>query len=337
MKKIGILGAGTWGTALARLLCNNGHQVTVWSAVEKEIDDLETCRVHPNLSKMILPDQIEFTKNINVACEYKDIILFAVPSIFVRSTVAIASPYIKDGQIIIDVAKGLEADTLYTMTEVIKNELYKYDRERIVKLVTLSGPTHAEEVAFDMPTTIVSACEDLSIAEYVQDIFMSKSLRVYTNVDIKGVELCGALKNIIALAAGISQGLGYGDNTKAALITRGIAEFSKLGIEMGCSQQTFNGLAGIGDLIVTATSKHSRNNQVGELIGKGYNLKQAIEKVGMVVEGVNALPAALQLAQKYNVEMPLISAVNSIINEENDPEEIVNSLMRRDRKMEFLK
>lgn len=337
MKTIGILGAGTWGIALARLLCNNGHQVTVWSAVEKEIDDLEISRVHPNLSGMILPDAIEFTKNIKVACEYKNIILFAVPSIFVRSTAATASPYIKHGQVIVNVAKGIEADTLYTMTEVIRSELYQYDRERIVKLVTLSGPTHAEEVAFDMPTTIVSACEDISIAEYVQDIFMSNSLRVYTNVDIKGVELCGALKNIVALAAGISQGLGYGDNTKAALITRGMAEFSRLGVQMGCSEQTFNGLAGMGDLIVTATSKHSRNNQVGELIGKGYNLKRAIEKVGMVAEGVNALPAALQLAEKYNVEMPVISAVNSIINEEIDPAEIVNSLMRRDKKTEFSK
>lgn len=231
MSSIGILGAGTWGMALARMLSNTGHQVTVWSAIEKEIDDFSKNRIHPNLPGMRIPEEITFTKSINEVCRAKDILLFAVPSVFVRSTAKSAAPYIPDGQIIVDVAKGIEPDTLYTMTEVIQNELGKVGKH--VKLVALSGPTHAEEVALDMPTTIVSACRDLSVARFVQDIFMNTCMRVYTNADVRGVELCGAMKNIIALAAGISVGLGYGDNAKAALITKGMAEITRLGIEMG--------------------------------------------------------------------------------------------------------
>lgn len=323
--------------ALARMLSNSGYAVTVWSAIEKEIDVFSTSRVHPNLPQMKIPEAISFTKDIGQVCTGKDILLFAVPSVFVRSTAAKAREHIADGQIIVDVAKGIEPDTLYTMTEVIRDELWKDGNHSNIKLVALSGPTHAEEVALDMPTTIVSACTDLETAELVQDIFMNSCMRVYTNVDVTGVELCGALKNIIALAAGISAGLGYGDNAKAALITRGMAEITRLGIAMGCMEQTFSGLAGIGDLIVTATSVHSRNNRAGQLIGKGHPVQQAIQEVGMVVEGVNALPAAMELSQRYGVEMPITSAVNGVIRGEADPAATVIALMSRDKKTELAK
>lgn len=335
MSSIGILGAGTWGMALARMLCNTGHQVTVWSAIEKEIDEYSKYRVHPNLSGMHIPDEIAFTNDIAEVCGEKDILLFAVPSVFVRSTTTMAAPYISDGQIIVDAAKGIESDTLYTMTEVIQNELEKAGKQ--ASLVALSGPTHAEEVALDMPTTIVSACNDLEVAKSVQDIFMNTCMRVYTNADIRGVELCGAMKNIIALAAGISDGLGYGDNAKAALITRGMVEITRLGIAMGCTEQTFTGLAGIGDLIVTATSIHSRNNRCGNLIGKGVAPNEAVKQVGMVVEGINAIPAALKLSKKYDVEMPIIDAVDAVINHSFDPAGTVKELMGRNKKMEVAK
>lgn len=337
MSSIGVLGAGTWGMALARLLSNSGQDVTVWSAIKKEIDDLSSTRCHPNLPDMIIPDTIVFTKSIEEVCVQKDIILFAVPSVFVRSTAEKARQYIPDGQIVVDVAKGIEADTLYTMSEVIRDEMQKDGLHPNAKIVALSGPTHAEEVACDMPTTIVSACTDLDVAEKVQDVFMNTCMRVYTNVDVHGVELCGALKNIIALAAGISKGLGYGDNAKAALITRGMAEISRLGVAMGCMEQTFNGLAGIGDLIVTATSEHSRNNRAGQLIGNGCSPSDAIKRVGMVVEGVNALPAVMQLMQRYDIDMPIVTAVNAVVNEGADPKEIVTRLMSRDKKSELPK
>ena len=337
MSSIGVLGAGTWGMALARMLSNSGQDVTVWSAIKKEIDDLSSTRCHPNLPDMIIPDTIVFTKSIEEVCVQKDIILFAVPSVFVRSTAEKARQYIPDGQIVVDVAKGIEADTLYTMSEVIRDEIQKDGLHPNAKIVALSGPTHAEEVACDMPTTIVSACTDLDVAEKVQDVFMNTCMRVYTNVDVHGVELCGVLKNIIALAAGISKGLGYGDNAKAALITRGMAEISRLGVAMGCMEQTFNGLAGIGDLIVTATSEHSRNNRAGQLIGNGCSPSDAIKRVGMVVEGVNALPAVMQLMQRYDIDMPIVTAVNAVVNEGADPKEIVTRLMSRDKKSELPK
>ena len=331
-KRIGILGAGTWGLALARMLANTGHIVTVWSAIEKEIEEYSKARVHPNLPGMKIPDNIAFTENVSDVCENKDVLIFAVPSVHVRSTAKNASAFIPEGQIIIDVAKGIEQGTLYTMTEVIRDELNTAGKQ--VKMVALSGPTHAEEVALDMLTTIVSACDDLAIAEYVQDIFMNSCMRVYTNSDMRGVELCGAMKNIIALAVGISAGLGYGDNARAAIITRGMEEITRLGIAMGCSEQTFAGLSGVGDLIVTATSMHSRNNRCGILIGQGVPPKEAIEQVGMVVEGINAIPAALELEKRYNVEMPIVNAVDMVINHSISPVEMASDLMGRDKKME---
>ena len=334
MAKIGILGAGTWGVALARMLTNCGNDVVVWSALPEEIDSLSCTRKHPNLKGMVIPDATRFTKALRDACTEKDILLFAVPSVFVRTTARSAAPYIPDGQIIVDVAKGIEPNTLMTMTQIIRDELDKAGGRENVKLVALSGPTHAEEVALDLPTTIVSACTDLQAAELVQDVFMNTCLRVYTNPDVEGVELCGAVKNIIALAAGISAGLGYGDNTKAALITRGMAEITRLGTAMGCYPQTFTGLAGIGDLIVTATSAHSRNNRCGYLIGQGMRPDEAVKAVGMVVEGINAIPATLTLANRYGIDMPIVCAVDAVINHGMDPGDAVRGLMTREKKSE---
>lgn len=332
MTKIGVLGAGTWGMALARMLCISGNEVTVWSALPREVEEFSATRRHPNLPGMVIPEKLRFTKEIEEVCRDKDILLFAVPSPFVRTTARNAAAYIPDGQIIVDVAKGIEADTLFTMTEIIADEL----KNPTVKLVALSGPTHAEEVAKDLPTTIVSACADMEAAKFVQEVFGNTCMRVYTNDDVRGVELCGAMKNIMALASGIALGLGYGDNTKAALITRGMAEITRLGTAMGCNPQTFYGLAGIGDLIVTATSIHSRNNRCGLLIGQGAAPADAIKQVGMVVEGVNALPAAMKLAKEYQVEMPLAAAVNAVVNEGADPQDAVAKLMSRDQTTEII-
>ena len=336
MTKIGVLGAGTWGMALARMLCRSGCQVTVWSALNEEVELLSKERKHPNLPGMEIPAEIRFTGDMAAACENKDILLFAVPSVFVRATAAKAAPYISAEQIVVDVAKGIEPGTLCTMTQVIEDELHKAGAS--ARLVALSGPTHAEEVALDKLTTIVSASADMAAAEQVQDVFMNTCMRVYTNPDVLGVELgvelCGALKNIIALAAGVSAGLGFGDNAKAAIITRGMVEIARLGQAMGCSEETFYGLAGVGDLIVTATSSHSRNNRAGTLIGQGIEPKQAIAQVGMVVEGVHALPAAMALMERYGVEMPIIQAVDAVINQGADPAQTVMGLMAREKKPE---
>ena len=329
--RIGVLGAGTWGVALARMLSKAGHEVMIWSALEQEIDQLSATHTHPNLPGMEIPEAITYTKAMETVCEGKEILLFAVPSPFVRATARKAAPYVKDGQVIVDVAKGIEADTLKTMTQIIRDEI----PNPAVKLVALSGPTHAEEVAKDMPTTIVSACEDLAAADLVQEVFTTGCMRVYTNDDVHGVELCGALKNVIALASGIATGLGCGDNARAALITRGIAEISRLGAAMGCREQTFGGLAGIGDLIVTATSMHSRNNRCGMLLGQGLSKEEATAKVGMVVEGLNALPAALRLAEQYRVEMPIVETVDAVVSGRLPAAEAVQHLMTRGQKSEL--
>ena len=327
--RIGIIGAGTWGMALARMLSNSGHGVRVWSPHPEAIDRLETTRTQKNLPDMIIPEAVKFTKLMEEVCRDKDLLVFAVPSVFVRSAARLANAFIHDGQIIVDVAKGIEAETLMTLSEVIRDEV-----KAEVKVVALSGPTHAEEVARDLPGAIVSACEDLNVAEKVQDVFMNSCLRVYTNTDVKGVELCGAMKNIIALAAGMSAGLGYGDNAKAALITRGLAEIARLGEKLGCARDTFAGLAGMGDLIVTATSMHSRNNRCGYLIGQGYETAAAVKRVGMVVEGINAIPAAIAFADTYEVDMPIVRAVDAIVNHNADPRSVVARLMERDKTAE---
>lgn len=323
MAKITVLGTGTWGIALARLLANNSHEVCAWSKIEAELEMLQKTGVHPKLPSVTLPDNIKYEKDLAVACKDAQIIIMAVPSPFVRAVAHEASKYITN-QIIVDVAKGIEKESCKTLSEVIAEELPS------ARIVVLSGPTHAEEVAIDMPTTIVSASKDAFAAQEVQKVFSTKTFRVYTNDDVVGVEMCGALKNIIALATGISEGLGFGDNAKAAIITRGVAEIKRLGSRMGCNESTFAGLAGIGDLVVTCTSKHSRNNKAGILLGKGYSANKAIEEVGMVVEGINALPAAIELSKKYSIELPIISAVNGIVEGNILPTDAIKILMQRE-------
>lgn len=329
---VGVLGAGTWGIALARMLCKTGKEVTVWSAIPAEVEQLKKTNKHEKLPNMELPANIYYTVSMEEVCKDKDVLVFAVPSVFVRSTARLASDYIRAGQIIVDVAKGIESDTLMTLTEVIADEL----QDETVHLVALSGPTHAEEVAVDLPTTIVAACENEKIAKYVQQFFTSPFMRVYTNSDVKGIEICGAFKNIIALATGISRGLGYGDNARAALITRGIAEIARLGMRLECPIETFSGLTGVGDLVVTCTSEHSRNNRAGYLIGQGYAPDEAVKKVGMVVEGMNALPAAMKLIEKYDVDMPIVTVVNQVVNEGVKPADAVNALLNREQKTEVI-
>ena len=329
---IAILGAGTWGIALGRMLSLTNNQVRVWSFSKQEAEQLDSTRTQKNLPGMIIPKEISFSTSFEDTLKDSELILFAVPSSAIRSTAESIKHLYKD-QIIVCVSKGIEEKSSMILTDVIKDAL---DRPYLdSKLVALSGPTHAEEVAKDMPTSIVSACTDIKTAKIVQKVFSSPFMRVYTNTDIRGVEICGAVKNIIALASGISAGLGYGDNAKAAIITRGIAEIKRLGLALNCSENTFNGLAGIGDLIVTATSMHSRNYRCGLLIGQGYSVEEAKEKIGMVVESLNSLKAIYDLAKDYDVEMPIVNAIYSVIYEGYDLKEAVNSLFNRRLKSEI--
>ena len=330
MEKIAILGAGTWGAALAKTLHQSGNSVTLWSALPAEVESLARTGRHPNLPGMVFPAEITLTADLKKAVAGADIVVFAVASPYVRVTAKNAAPFITNGQMIVDVAKGLESGTHMTLTEVIADEI----RTPGVSFTALSGPTHAEEVARDMPTTIVAASADLSAAERIQTAFSGEVLRVYTNTDIKGVEICGALKNIIALAAGLSDGLGFGDNAKAALITRGMAEITRLGTKLGGRQRTFESLAGIGDLIVTCTSRHSRNNRAGYLIGQGKSAEEAVKEVGMVVEGIHALPAAIELSQKHGVEMPICTMMWKILNGTLAACDALRHLMTRELKNE---
>ncbi len=329
MAKIGIIGAGSWGTALALLMHNNGHQVIVWSIIESEVEMLKTKRQHESkLPGVILPEEIEITNNLQEAMNHRDLLILAVPSPFTRSTAHSMKEFLVDGQKLVNVAKGIEESTLYTLSEVIEEELPTAD------VAVLSGPSHAEEVGKCLPTTCVAGAHTKETAEYLQNLFMSPVFRVYTSLDMLGMELGGALKNVIALAAGIADGLGYGDNTKAALITRGIAEIARLGIKMGAKMETFCGLTGIGDLIVTCASVHSRNRRAGYLMGKGYTMQEAMDEVKMVVEGVYSAKAAMGLAEKYQVELPIISQVNKILFEGKNAAEAVRELMLRDKKIE---
>lgn len=324
MKKIAILGAGTWGTALANMLTHSGHSVTEWSPFQNEIDLMSLTRKHKNLPNAFLDKNIDFTSDISKAIFEKDIIVFATPSVFIRNTVKKAKPFLNHKQIIVNVAKGIEPTSLLMMSQVIEDELGKgFD------IVTLSGPTHAEEVSIGLPTLIVSTCSNKNIARIIQDTFSNNTMRVYTNPDVIGVELSGSLKNIIALAAGMSDGLGYGDNAKAAIITRGLNEIVKLGKAMGCEARTFYGLAGIGDIVVTATSIHSRNHKAGYLLGKGYSLKETLDEVGQVVEGLNALEAAKELENKYNIELPIIDVVYDVVHGKLNISQAVTSLFSR--------
>ncbi len=330
INKIAVLGAGTFGIALARLLALKDLDVTVYSHSEDKVIKLRETNRHEHFSDVLLPSNIKYTSILADALNDKQMIVFALPSTSIRQVARQAKKYMKDGQIIVDVSKGIEKDSLLTLSEVIKDEFNGLN----LSYVVLSGPTHAEEVIKDMPTAIVSASEDRDVAKIVQETFASNFFRVYTNSDIKGIEICGALKNIMAISAGICDGLGYGDNGKAALITRGLQEIKRLGSKMGCKEETFFGLAGVGDLIVTCTSKHSRNNRCGYLLGQGASVKEAKEQIGMVVEGLNALPAAIELKEKYKVEMPITDMLAKVVYDGLDPNIAVSKLFQRELKSE---
>ena len=330
---ITILGSGTWGLALARVLCQNGHHITVWSKFDKEAESLTQTRKSPNLPEMVIPDSVTITSDLSAVLNEADFIIVAVPSIYIRETIHSFIPYIQGDPIWINASKGIEKDTSMILTDVIQEEL-KNGGFPNARITAISGPTHAEEVATDLPTLIVAAGPDES-ARCVQGLFEGTCIRPYTNPDLRGVQICGALKNVEALAVGIAKGLGYGDNTRAAMITRGMEEIRRLGLAMGCQERTFFGLAGIGDLIVTATSDHSRNNRCGILLGQGIPVQEAVRRIGMVVEGLNALPAAVSLCKQYHMEMPLIEGVRRIVEDHADPAEIVRDLMSRSLKNEI--
>jgi glycerol-3-phosphate dehydrogenase (NAD(P)+) len=321
-----VIGAGSWGTALAIMLSNNGHQVTLWSWLQAEAELLNKERESKEfLPGVKIPKDIICTHDLKVAARNKDIIVLAIPSHVVRQNANNIKPFINPNQIIVNVAKGLEEDTYYTMSEIIEQEIPD------ARVCILSGPTHAEEVSRNIPSTIVVASKFDEASKYVQDVFMNDNFRVYTNNDVVGVEIGGSLKNVIALCAGISDGLGFGDNTKAALMTRGMIEISRLGLKIGARSETFSGLAGIGDLIVTCTSMHSRNRRAGILIGEGHDLDSALSEVHMVVEGVKTAKAAYELSVKYGVSMPITEQAYSVLFKGKNPKDAVIELMRRDK------
>ena len=332
MAKISVIGSGGWGIALTILLHKNGHDLTIWSFDKQEAEELKTTRQNKTkLPNILLPENIKVTDDLKEAVDDKDILVLAVPSKAIRSVSKSLKDIIKDNQIIVNVAKGLEENTLKTMTDIIEEEL----NGKNPQVAVLSGPSHAEEVGKGIPTTCVVSAHNKELTLYLQNIFMNPNFRVYTSPDMIGVEIGGALKNVIALAAGIADGLNYGDNTKAALITRGIKEISSLGVAMGGEQSTFYGLTGLGDLIVTCASMHSRNRRAGILLGQGKTLDEAIKEVNMVVEGVYSAKSALMAAKKYNVEIPIIEQVNAVLFENKNAAEAVNELMIRDKKLEI--
>ena len=332
MAKISVIGSGSWGTALAWLLRNNGHQVTLWSYLKEETEMFLKYRENVDkLPGVVLDQEVVFTSSLEESVPGRDMLVLAVPSPAVRSTSRSMKPLVRDGQLIVNVAKGIEETTLMTMTDLIGEEIPAAD------VAVLSGPSHAEEVGKGLPTTIVAGAHSRETAEQVQEAFMSPVFRVYTSSDMLGIETGAALKNVIALAAGMADGLGYGDNTKAALITRGIAEIARIGTAMGAHLETFYGLSGIGDLIVTCASVHSRNRKAGWLMGQGRTMEQAMAEVHMVVEGVYSAKAGLKLAEKYQVEVPIIRSVNEILFENKPAAEAVGELMQRVKKDELNK
>lgn len=329
MIKTAVLGGGSWGTALARELALNKHDTTMYIRDESQLNELiETKTNKKYLPEVVLPDNLKYTSDIKEAIKAVEFLILAVPTNSVRKVLENIKGLLNEDVIIINVAKGIEMDTLKRISEIVKEFFPKN------KFVALSGPTHAEEVAIDYPTTIVAASEDLDAANMVQNLFMSSTLRVYTNDDLIGVELAGALKNIIALANGVLVGLGYGDNSKAALMTRGLAETTRLAIEMGARPSTFLGLAGVGDIIVTCTSEHSRNRRCGKLIGEGKSVDEAVKEVGMVVEGIKTTKAAKELSKKYAVDMPIADALYEVIYNDKDPGEMADKLMLRKKRHE---
>lgn len=329
MAKIGMIGAGSWGTALAVVLDKNGHEVTVWSAIEAEVLMLKEHREHiEKLPGVELSDTVRYTSGLEQAVSGMDALVLAVPSMYTRQTAHCMAPFVEDGQLVISVAKGIEEDTLMTLSQIIEQEI-----PQSVTAV-LCGPSHAEEVGRGMPSALVAGAKSRETAERVQHYFMNEAFRVYTSPDVLGMEIGASLKNVIALAAGMADGLGYGDNTKAALITRGINEIGRLGLAMGAKYETLSGLTGIGDLIVTCASMHSRNRRAGILMGKGYSMKQAMDEVKMVVEGVYSAKAAMGLAKKYGVALPIIEQVNAALFDDKPVKDAVYELMTRDKKAE---
>jgi len=328
-KNIAIIGAGSWGTALSVLLAKSGHSVKMWSIFKEEVEMINKVREHiDKLPGVLIPNGVKATDDVEEAIDNTHLLVMVVPSHTVRTNAKEISKYVKDGTIVVSCSKGIEEGTGFRLSEIIKQEIPQCE------IVALSGPSHAEEVGKDVPTAVVAASENIKAAEYVQDIFMSPKFRVYTNSDIIGVELGGALKNSIALCAGISDGLGFGDNTKAALMTRGITEITRLGVSMGARRETFAGLAGIGDLIVTCTSMHSRNRRAGILIGQGKSLKEAVDEVKMVVEGVVTTKAAYELAMKKDVVMPITTEAYNVLFKGKNAKQAVADLMMRDKKNE---
>lgn len=328
--RVGIIGGGSWGSALAVLLASKGIKTNIWLRSKEQVDkitrDKENMKYLPGI---LLDNNISVTSDINDTISGKEIVILAVPTQSVRATLTFIGDIVKKNQIIVNVSKGIETKSLKRISEVVK-EIYPDNA-----FCVLSGPSHAEEVALGIPTTVVSASKDKNVAESIQDLFTSPNFRVYTNPDVIGVELGGALKNIIALGAGISDGLGYGDNTKAALMTRGIYEMSKLGIELGADPDTFWGLSGIGDLIVTCTSMHSRNRRAGILIGKGYSLENAVKEIGMVVEGIKTTESTYSLAKSINTIMPITNEIYNVLYNGSNVEESVSRLMGRSKKHEM--
>lgn len=330
MAEVGIIGAGSWGTALAILLQKNGHQVTLVSPTKSDEQIKELCKKRiTKLPDVHVPEEILITNQFQPAIEGKDALVLASPSPYTRPMLKKMKPFVGEAQKIVTVAKGIEAGTLLNQTQIIKQEIPWADA------AVLSGPSHAEEVSKGLPTTCVIGAKTRQTAEELQNLFMCPAFRVYTSPDMDGIELSASMKNVIALAAGTADGLGCGDNTKATLITRGIAEIARLGQAMGCRAETFWGLSGIGDLIVTCASVHSRNRKAGYLIGKGYTMEEAMREVNMVVEGVYSAKAGRELSEKYHVETPIIEQVNQVLFEAKSPRDALTELMLRDKKMEY--
>lgn len=326
-EKVAVIGAGSWGTALALVLADNGHEVRLWGHKQEQIDEINSKHTNEKyLPNLKLPETIVGISSLSAALEGMDIIILAVPTKAIREVLGKIREFQKFPLTIVHVSKGIEPDSLLRISEMIEQEL---PSSVLKDIVVLSGPSHAEEVSLRHPTTVTVSSENMDAANMVQDLFMNQHFRVYTNPDVIGVEIGGALKNIIALAAGISDGLGYGDNAKAALITRGLTEIARLGTKMGANPLTFLGLSGIGDLIVTCTSVHSRNWRAGNMLGKGKKLDEVLESMGMVVEGVRTTKAAYQLSEKYNVKMPITESLYGVLFNDNNPKEAVDQLMGR--------
>lgn len=324
--KVAVIGSGAWGTALAIRLCKNGHDVTMWTFEKELIEEMNTTHRNPRLPGAVLPEELKISPDYACA-EGCALVVIASPSFPMRSVCQGVAPHIDEDAVVVSVTKGIEDGTLMRMSEVVAQETGK-------DVVVLTGPSHAEEVALDVPTGCLAASKNQQLAEFVQDMFMSDTFRIYTSPDPIGAELGAALKNVIALCAGVCDGLGYGDNTKAMLMTRGLTEIARLGVAMGAQKDTFAGLAGVGDLIVTCTSMHSRNRRAGILIGQGLSPKDAMNKVGAVVEGYYAAKSAWELARKLNVEMPILEAAYHVLYEGGSASDVTKALLKRSKKAE---